>query len=548
MGSAKKNKSNKSKSPTGRYWGWIAISLIVLFIAIIRIRLLATPLERDEGEYAYMGQLMLQGIAPYKLACNMKFPGTYAAYAIIMAIFGQSISGVHLGLLLANAATIILMFLLGWRLFGQLAGVVAGATYGILSLSSSFLGQAGHATHFVVLAALGGTLLLLKAIDSGKRSHLFLSGLLFGLAILMKQSGVFFCVFAVVYLFFTWRKNGSANRRIRLLNLGILLLGIILPVGITFLILWCTGVFDKFWFWTFTYAREYSSQIPSSAAPGVFWSAITRAIGPGGVLWIISGFGLIALLLDRNARSKAGFVVLFLVCAFLTVCPGFYFRNHYFIQFIPALSLLAGVAVSSCRRMLYTSKVPKVISVLPVVIFIAAFAYTVDCQKDVFFTLSPDQVCSKTYTINPFPEAVKIADYIKRHTDKNDTIAVIGSEPEIYFYSGRHSATSYIYTYSLMEEQKYASDMQRDMIGEIDEAKPKFIVLVKIPTSWLASAESDRLIFDWSSRYVYDHYDPVGVADITPEDTEYVWGADLLNYSLKSSYNVVVFKRKGTTY
>ena len=66
----------------------------------VRLRLLAMPLERDEGEFAYMGQLMLQGIPPYKLACNMKLPGTYAAYAVIMAVFGQTIAAIHTGLLL----------------------------------------------------------------------------------------------------------------------------------------------------------------------------------------------------------------------------------------------------------------------------------------------------------------------------------------------------------------------------------------------------------------------------------------------------------------
>jgi hypothetical protein len=38
-------------------------------------------LERDEGEYAYAGQLMLQGIPPYQLAYTMKLPGPFAAYA-----------------------------------------------------------------------------------------------------------------------------------------------------------------------------------------------------------------------------------------------------------------------------------------------------------------------------------------------------------------------------------------------------------------------------------------------------------------------------------
>ena len=48
------------------------------------------PLERDEGEYAYAGQLMLQLIPPYQLAYNMKLPGIYAAYAVVLKLFGQT--------------------------------------------------------------------------------------------------------------------------------------------------------------------------------------------------------------------------------------------------------------------------------------------------------------------------------------------------------------------------------------------------------------------------------------------------------------------------
>src|SRR2546429_3690358 len=95
---------------------WIFLAVIVFGLVIaIRIRLLGIPLERDEGEYAYSGQLILQGIPPYKLAYNMKFPGTYAAYALIMSMFGQTIYGIHVGLLLVNAATVALVFFLGRR-------------------------------------------------------------------------------------------------------------------------------------------------------------------------------------------------------------------------------------------------------------------------------------------------------------------------------------------------------------------------------------------------------------------------------------------------
>ena len=144
-------------------FAWWALATIAFTLVIaIRIRLLGIPLERDEGEYAYAGQLILQGIPPYKLAYNMKFPGTYAAYALIMSIFGQTIDAIHLGLLLINVATIALIFLIGRRLINTMAGVTAAASYAVLSVSPSVLGLAAHATNFVLLSVLGGILLLLK--------------------------------------------------------------------------------------------------------------------------------------------------------------------------------------------------------------------------------------------------------------------------------------------------------------------------------------------------------------------------------------------------
>jgi len=98
-------------------WWVLAVAVLGLDVTI-RIRLLGIPLERDEGEYAYAGQLLLQGIPPYKLAYSMKFPGIYVAYAVVMAVFGQTITGIHLGLLLINIATIALSFfwLADWQM------------------------------------------------------------------------------------------------------------------------------------------------------------------------------------------------------------------------------------------------------------------------------------------------------------------------------------------------------------------------------------------------------------------------------------------------
>jgi hypothetical protein len=92
-----------------RYVPLMAVLIIIMCSVAVRIPLLETPFERDEGEYAYAGQLILQGIPPYDQAYNMKMPGIYAAYAVIMALLGQTHSGIHFGLLIMNAVTGLLL-------------------------------------------------------------------------------------------------------------------------------------------------------------------------------------------------------------------------------------------------------------------------------------------------------------------------------------------------------------------------------------------------------------------------------------------------------
>jgi hypothetical protein len=126
---------------------------VLVVVAAARLRLLNFPLERDEGEYAYAGQLMLQGIPPYQLAYNMKFPGTYAAYAAIMALFGQTPAGIHFGVLCLTTLTTLMLFWLGKQILDWTAGMVAATFYAVMAASPAMLGLAGHATHFAAFFA-----------------------------------------------------------------------------------------------------------------------------------------------------------------------------------------------------------------------------------------------------------------------------------------------------------------------------------------------------------------------------------------------------------
>jgi hypothetical protein len=67
-------------------------------------------------------------------------------------------------------------------------------------------------------------------------------------------------------------------------------------------------------------------------------------------------------------------------------------------------------------------------------------------------------------------ESPEIARYVRERTTDDDRIAVIGSEPQIYFYTGRRPATRYLYTYPLMEPHPYAREMQLELCREVDAA------------------------------------------------------------------------------
>ncbi len=516
---------------------WILVCLAVAFAVAVRIRLLQIPLERDEGEFAYGGQLMLQGIPPYKLVYSMKFPGMYAAYAAFMAVFGQTIAGIHVGFILINAATIVLVYLLGKRLFSTAGGVAAAAAYALMSLGTGVLGAQAHATHFVVIAALGGTLLLLRGIDSGRWYTLLGSGALYGVAVLMKQHGALFVAFGAAYLAWIYLNRHRDALLAGARYLAIFLGGVTVPLALTGLALKWAGVFNKFWFWTFTYAHEYAQEVSLHAGLVIFRTYFSNAVGPNLLIWIIALAGLVLIWLRKEDRAAAIFATFFLVFSFLAVCPGLYFREHYFVLMLPAIALLAGAAVGVALN-----RWPG-ISVLTYGVFCAALVTSIAQQQEYLFQMSPLDITREMYGANPFPEAEKIGEYIRTHAAKDATIAVFGSEPEIPFYAHRHSATGHIYMYGLMETQPYAVTMQKELIREVEEAKPEYLIVATSSASWLRRDTSPKEIFTWlDANRPIEFAQQVAVADIVAADhTEYRW--DDANYQVRSSSALVVYKR-----
>jgi hypothetical protein len=232
--------------------------------------------------------------------------------------------------------------------------------------------------------------------------------------------------------------------------------------------------------------------------------------------------------------------------SFATVCPSNYFRGHYFITFLPAVAVFAGAGPEAIWQTTRAHPRGKgwLIGVLCAVTTIA-LAQTIFYHRSLFFELSPLQAARAIYGLDAFPEAVEIGNYIRQHSKPDARVAVMGSEPEIYFYSHRHSATGYIYMYPLMELQKYASEMQRQAIREIEAAKPDYLVFVATPWSWMRQPTSDTRIMDWTQSYLETNFNQIGLIDIQALDRiVYRWDEKAVGAIPRSPLFVCVFKRR----
>src|SRR5262249_47271357 len=221
----------------------------------------------------------------------------------------------------------------------------------------------------------------------------------------------------------------DAQRRVplktMLVRVSMFGIGVIAPFAITCLVLWYAGVFEKFWFWTIDYARQYGSLVPLSRAPQIFLRSATEVVGTGWALWVLSGVGGLVGLWDHRMRASTVVLIWFLFFSALALCPGFYFRTHYFVLVLPAVSLLAGPAISKLSQILASGMI--IIRFVPLLLFAIALIQPILLDKKIFFEVSSNQAGEMIYPQNPFLEAVRISDYIREHTEPEDTIAVLGS-------------------------------------------------------------------------------------------------------------------------
>jgi hypothetical protein len=450
---------------------------VVLAVAcLLRYPLADIPLDRDEGEYAYIGQRWLLGEVPFQGSFDQKPPGAFLFYALFQLLLGTSPAALHWGAQLCTLGTLAIIFFLGRQLFGAPAGLVAALLAACLTADCALHGNAANTEVFLILPLAGSLLTALWAAERNSLAWAFATGLLAAAAVFCKQVAALPFAFVLAVLLATCRRRWQAAAA---MLAGAAALSVVV-VGY-----FCAaGAGAEFYDCVLGDNLQHGREIPLAAYTVYFWRFFRPILARA---WPIILLALLGLTLGRDPRvGGAGqrrgvlLVACWLACCLVGIVPGGYFSPHYFLVPVPALALLAGWGAVAVARLLPPPWPPAPVAGL---LGAAALVYGVAQSPWYYWGQTAEQKCAGIYGPCVFAESPAVGRYLAEHTGPEDTVFVFGSEPQMYYYAGRKSASRYIFMYPLVKTFSGTRARQREVLDALRAHPPAAVVVVDLVTS-----------------------------------------------------------------
>lgn len=526
----------------------IGLGIIICLIAYIRSNFLNVPFERDEGSYAYCGNIILDGAVPFKDIGSQRLPGVFYSYALMVAIFGYTLKSLHIGFIILNIISAIIIFLIGRRLFNNSGAIACALCWALLSMNMGISGFTIQSEHIVALFALAGIYFLIKYFDNKSYYLIALSGLFFSFSFEVKQTSFFLGLFAGILL--VGKQFFDKDRDFKRIILSVLIFSaaVILPVALDLFIVWKRGGWEDFNYWFFDIRKEYSSVISFDQGIEYLKMSWPGMYNNYKFFWIVSAIGSLSIFLTSVKWWVKLAVLGFFVFGFLTVMPGNHYYGHYFLQWVPTVCISAGAFFFSVEEIIKTRFNLKAASrYIALGILVLVSFSNISALKKYYFNTNSTQLLRQVYGLNPFPESKVIADKLNTMMKPEDKLAVFGTEIQMYFYTNKISPSRFAGSGALLEFPiKKAEEWQKEFMSDVEKANPRFLVFFSHPISWLAHPNVNNLIFPWFDKFSAEKYNLIGYADMYDNMTNYVWAPniDLVNSPPKSQYKIFVFERK----
>ena len=492
------------------------IALILLFGILLRIPyLFHTMQDIDEGSHAAVAAILMDGGLPYLNAVNNKPPGIFYVYLATFFLFGKyNMFAVHMVTFFCTLATAIILSLLAKNMAGKSAALFTLLFY--LTFTTALYPKmlAANTEIFMAFPYSLAVLLLYYANVREKGYLFFVSGILSGLALLIKQVAgieiVAVFLYTLIVIPMLYGKKRIIPSIMAYAKYGV---GFVLPIGVIAFLFYVNGILDDAIFWSITYPGRYVSL--GSAKLG-FLSQLLIEFVPFVlstiILWVLSCLWMKSVVLDFRTQKKSFashfslFLMLWLIASTAATLVGNRMYGHYFIQILPALSLIAALFAGGyfdqrgkpSRK--YWEAAILALTAIPGVVFLGMNIFF-EATTDTWGGMRPD-----------FRPATK---YIENNTNPGDRIFVWGWFTPIYVYSERTPSTRFVFT-TMLTGYKQGSDP-----NEEDRAD---IAWLYVPESW-PMLEEDLI-----------HNPPELIVDTSPGNYHDFGRYPLKSYPILSSF------------
>jgi hypothetical protein len=469
---------------------WFLLFTLLLFF-LLRLPSLIEPYwYGDEGVYEVIGKALNNGRLLYSQIWDNKPPLLYIIYAIAHA----DQFTVRFLSLLFGIVSALLFYYLSQNLFrSHKISSITTLVY-VLFFATPFLeGNIANAENFILLFTIASAFLVYKTIETPRKTYLhfrkyltlntdylilFCSGILLGLAFLLKIVALFdFAAFFVfIFLAFLPEKlsiqHHLALYQELLKKLMYFTLGFLLPILVTVLYFLTMGTLTDF------IQATFFSNIGYVGYQNNF-------IMPLGMLFLklLALFTALALCFWKRKVIPQSILFIFL-WFFFSIFNAFFSGRpwtHYLLVLLPSTVLLLGLAFDRKARKLKF----LILGFLLFVIYSSTVFFKININTiektllyyqnfALFITNNKSTIAYQEYFDRRVPRDYEVARFIAANTSHSDIIFVWGNNPQIYALSNTLPPGRYTVQYHISQSDKSIKETAED----IRRTKPKFIVIL----------------------------------------------------------------------
>jgi 4-amino-4-deoxy-L-arabinose transferase-like glycosyltransferase len=497
---------------------WLLVGAICALPVLLYVPFYLEPFMRDEGFYASTAQLIVNGDGiPYRDAFDNKPPLIFGWFSLSFLVFGETVWAPKLLASICLSITTLLIYFQGRMLFSHRGGLIAALAFA-LSIGIADFQTNANTEYFLLLPMTAALVSFTLGRRTGRLHWLLLSGVLSGVAVMTKQVAAFNFLALIGVVLIAAASDGGwramASRKVAS-EAGAMTLGLLIAIAAVSAPFVLTGAAGEYFEGAVVYAFGYSNSAPlETKVLRLLWACmyLTLMAAP----WLILAAIGVAHFVRKGGGEARRILLLWLIGSTAGIAATGRFYEHYFVQGLPAVALLAPAAIDFFKDRWSSNWARTTAMVLlPVSAFLPlSIALSIYVQPDAEARHEMKFASGQGAIENTSPE---LAGYVKSLTQEGDYIYNLGFQSELYFYADRRSPTRFLFDHAFAVDRKYEEEALNDL-----KARPPVIVI-------------DSAIREREPKETVNYY-PVLVKEWIDENYEYLgrlYYADL--YRLKGA-------------